>query len=101
MLQNDQRGKAISCSFLEDITDEDWEYYCGTYLPSDLETGFIPGIDKIYFDNGGDEMVRVKNAANWRGAMVAMQEMGLTQFKFYIEQPVKSMSIPTGTLSGD
>lgn len=101
LLKNDRLGKTVSYSSLEDITDEDWEYYCGTYLPSDLERGFIPGTDKIYFRNGGDEMVRVKNAANWRGAMVAMQEAGLTQFKFYIEQPVKSMSILTISLSND
>ncbi|KAF7511821.1 hypothetical protein GJ744_003552 [Endocarpon pusillum] len=88
LLKKDRLGKAVSYSSLEDITDEDWEYYCGTYLPSDLERGFIPGTDKMYFDNGGDEMVRVKNAANWRGAMVAMQKVGLTQFKFYIKQPV-------------
>ena len=101
LLKNDRLGKAVSYSSLEDVTDEDWEYYCGTYLPSDLERGFIPGTDKIYFDNGGDEMVRVKNAANWRGAMVAMQEAGLTQFKFYIEQPVKSMSILTVSLNNN
>ncbi len=101
LLKNNRRGKVISYSSLEDITDGDWDYYCGTYLPSDPERGFVPGTDKIYFDNGGDDMVRVKNAANWRGAMVAMQGAGLTQFKFYIEQPVKSVSALTGTPKGD
>jgi hypothetical protein len=86
LLKNKRRPKAVSYTSVEDITDEDWEFYHGTYLPSDLDRSFKVGIDKVYFDNGG-EMVRVKNATSWRAAMVAMQKAGATQFRFYIEQP--------------
>ena len=96
-LKNDHREEPISCSSLEDITDQDWDYYCGTYLPSDLDRGFLSGSDNIYFDNVGDK-VRIKNGANWRAAIVAMQDAGAAQFKFYIEQPAKCklrLTIPT------
>ncbi len=40
LLRNDRREKSTSCSSLEDITDQDWEYYHSTYFPSDLGIDF-------------------------------------------------------------
>lgn len=94
LCRNDNREglRDISYSSLEDLSDQDWQYWYGTILGNDLDTGFDPGSDKIYYNNGGGEMIRVKNAHNWRAAMVAMRTAGLTHFKFYIEQPVQRES---------
>jgi hypothetical protein len=87
---------------LDDITDQDWEYYHDIYLPTDLDRGFLSGMDKLYFDSVGAGLVRIKNAASWRAAMVAMQEAGAAQFKFIVERKVKgkfvSSSAPNGGL---
>ena len=83
---------AISYSCLEDLNYQDWRYWCSTILTNDLDTGFDFCIDRIYHDNGGGEMIRVKNVRNWRAAMIAMRTAGLTHFKFYIEQPVQRES---------
>jgi hypothetical protein len=79
LIKSNRQGKAISYCSLEDITDQDWEYYHSAYLPSDLERGFQLGMDKIYF-HSGEDMIRVKSASNWRAAMITMQETGATQF---------------------
>jgi hypothetical protein len=85
LIKSNRQQKAVSYCSLEDITDQDWAYYHGAYLQSDLDRGFQLGMDKIYF-HSGEDMIRVKNASNWRAAMITMQEAGATQFKFYIEQ---------------
>jgi hypothetical protein len=90
LLKSNLGQPAIVYTSLENITDQDWQYYCDIYLPSDLDRGFLSGTDKMYFDNGSAGMVRIKNAANWRAAIVAMQEVGATQFRFIAEREVKS-----------
>lgn len=101
LLKNDRLGNTVSYSSLEDFTDEDWEYYCGTYLPSDLERGFIPGTEQDILSQrrGRDGQSQERSQFAWSNG--CEQEAGLTQSKFYIEQPVKSMSILTISLGND
>lgn len=86
LVKNTLRTRAMVYATLEDITDQDWEYYHAIYLPSDLDGGFQLDSDKMYFDNGIGDMVRIKNGTNWRAAMVAMQGSGATQFRFHLDR---------------